>query len=431
MGLEGEILEISNDNYTALSAFIESLNEEQESFRYFKTRGREALENHLFTFLALQDNTPVGYGHLDGEAGVVWLGVVVKQEYQGKGLGMRIVEFLIEKAKELELPAIQLSVDNSNERAINLYNKIGFELLQKKDAISIMKKRITSTDGVLQLGISTLAFKGIAREEITAIATQNNWMIEFSSSFPHQEDMEEFFINSNVKRLAHNYFPAPLEPFVLNLASANEAIRRRSIDHCISGLEISKKAGAPCFSAHAGFCIDPDPKALGSQLNVNVPINRDHHWDLFITAVKEIVAKAKSLGLSFFIENNVTAPFNLREDKQEVLLCSQAHEMVKLCDIIDSDQFGILLDTAHLKVSSQALDFDINSAVSELEPYIKYIHHSDNDGQKDTNERVGQNYWFLPWMNKFEHCIHILEVKNISQDLIKEQIEVLNSYETE
>ena len=430
MGVALEVLEISNENYSILRSFISSLREELHSFRYFKTRGQEVLKNHLFTCLVFKNKAPIAYGHLDKEGGIVWLGIVVRKDFQGQGFGKQLMQLLIDKGKKLGVSAIQLSVDKNNSKALELYKFLGFELVRENKENAIMRKNIVHPFEKLDLGISSLAFRGKKREEIIAIALRNKWMIEFSSSFPYLKDMADFFINVHtIRRLAHNYFPAPVDPFVLNLASLNPLIRERSIAHCLNGLEISKLAGASCFSAHAGFCIDPNPDQLGSELDVNIPINRRKNWKLFLESVNIIVRKAEQLGLSFYIENNVTAEFNLRDDGQEVLLCSSIEEMMFLCKEIRSKHFGLLLDTAHLKVSSRSLHFDIETSLESLIPFVKYVHHSDNNGKEDTNESLNSDYWFLPWIHKFKHCIHILEVKNLDEDAIKNQLTLLNSYD--
>lgn len=276
------------------------------------------------------------------------------------------------------------------------------------------------------IGISTLAFGKTSKEDIVKIAEENNWIIEFSSSFPHDEGMINFFEKTKIKRFAHNYFPAPKKPFVLNLGSTDEMVRRHSIEHCILGLQLSHKCGAPFFSAHAGFCIDPDPDQLGQKLDVNVNISRRLNWELFIDSIEKILKEANRLEVSFLIENNVTAKFNLREDRQEVLFCSNPDEMIKLVKQIDAERFGLLMDTAHLKVSSKALNFDLIDAVKKIKPFVKYVHHSDNNGERDTNEVLKEDYWFLQHMKEFKDSIHIIEVKDISIETIKNQIDLLS-----
>lgn len=277
----------------------------------------------------------------------------------------------------------------------------------------------------MKIGISTLAFGNRTKEEIETIARKNDWIIEFSSSFPFEEDMIAFFTETSIKRFAHNYFPAPREPFVINLASSNEKIRNCSIAHCLQGLKLSKQCGAPYFSAHAGFCIDPQPGQLGKPLNINVAFEREANWKLFKKSLDSILMEAEKLNLSFLVENNVTAKFNLRDDGKEVLFCSRPEEMIALANEINSERFGLLLDTAHLKVSANALKFNMNDAVEAIKPHVKYVHHSDNKGDRDTNESIDASYWFLPQMKNFKDCVHILEVKNLDAQQIEDQISLL------
>jgi sugar phosphate isomerase/epimerase len=269
----------------------------------------------------------------------------------------------------------------------------------------------------------------MTKSEIVDLAIKHGWTIEFSSSFPHDNDMVRFFTEARVNRMAHNYFPAPKDPFVLNLASSDKDIRARSIAHCMQGLELSKKCGSPYFSAHAGFCIDPDPVQLGNQLNVNQDIDRDNNWKLFLDSLRTILGIAEQMEVGFLVENNVTTKFNLRRDGQEVLFCSGPEEMVQLVKEIDSNWFGLLLDTAHLKVSAAALEFDWDQAADKVQPYVRYVHHSDNNGEKDTNEPLGKDYWFLNKMKHFRNCIHVIEVKNIAPLKIEDQINLLQVYD--
>ena len=86
MGVGIELLEVSQRNTGKLISFIDSLDDERKSFRYFGNRSLSVLENHEYTCLLMYSGTPVGYGHLDKEDGIVWLGIVVKQEYQERVL---------------------------------------------------------------------------------------------------------------------------------------------------------------------------------------------------------------------------------------------------------------------------------------------------------------------------------------------------------
>jgi len=279
----------------------------------------------------------------------------------------------------------------------------------------------------MQIVVSTLALAGKSAEEIIALAQKNNWALEFSSGMPYSPDMEKIFLEAPIKKFAHNYFPAPKIPFVLNLASSNDSIRNTSIQHCKNGLELSKKAGASFFSAHAGFCVDPSPDELGRKLNLSKPYNRAEHWRLFIESVTEISEAAGKMGLRFLIENNVLAPVNVHPDGSNPLLCCDAGEMIRLLNEVNSFNLDLLIDTGHLKVSAQTLGFNKDIAVAKLLDKVGCIHHSDNDSSFDTNDKMPGDYWFLEHMDKFANIVHVIEVKKLNEDEVNQQIKILRN----
>lgn len=267
-------------------------------------------------------------------------------------------------------------------------------------------------------------------ETVLALAAEHKLNIEFSSGLPYNSGMEEIFLSSAVKRLPHNYFPAPATPFVLNLASTNEQIRQLSIDMCKYGLELAKKAGSAFYAAHAGFCIDPDPAQLGKQLSVEVVLDKAIHWEIFIASVKQVMETAEALNIPFLIENNVIAAFNLTAAKENPLFCCSADELLKLVAEIDNSLFGILLDTAHLKVSAKTLGVDAVEELEKMIPVIKAVHHSDNDGTRDSNERINDNYWCRQLMKNFKDHLHVIEVKDIAIEEVIYQKKLLIKFLT-
>ena len=258
--------------------------------------------------------------------------------------------------------------------------------------------------------ISTFAFAGKPVEEIIEIARENNFTLEFSSGLPFHAEMEKIFLHAPVKRFAHNYFPAPEIPFVLNLASRNDSIRKTSIEHCIRAIRMSQQAGAPFFSAHAGFCIDPKPSELGQKLERVKSFDREQHWELFLASVREILDKTKDIETGFLFENNVLAQMNVYEDGSNPAFCVDGKEMMKVLEEIPNARLGILLDTAHLKVSANTLGFDLIEHANMVLPSVRCIHHSDNEGKLDNNQSFDGTYWFLPLMKDAAHAVHVLEV---------------------
>lgn len=416
---------VTSPSFDLVAHFLQNAGESLRTFRYFDKRPLQSIDHHLVTMIFLEEKIPFGYGHLDMENGNVWLGIAVAEGFRGMGFGNLIMTKLINYANTHGIEKISLTVDKDNQSAISLYKKFNFAVNTEINERSLLMVR----NGVLvkDLYISTLAFSGLSVEEIIESALENNYALEFSSGLPYRPDMEELYKSVQIKRVPHNYFPAPSTPFVLNLASANNDIRLASIAHCKNGLLLSEISQSPFFSAHAGFCIDPNPDELGRKIGVINKYNQELNMDLFIKSLNEILQFQSGRQQMFLIENNVIAEFNMTPYGNP-LFCCDSKEIIEVFDKLNNPNIGLLLDTAHLKVSCNTLGLDIRNEVNALRPYIKCIHHSDNEGKKDTNDKLKYDYWFLEYMNDFKNVPHVLEVKNLNSTEIKEQIRIIQNY---
>ncbi len=101
---------------------------------------RELDYNKFFPIIAIdkQTNRMVGMVYLSPfyENCVASLGIGVRQDYRGLGLGSHMMKFIIELAKKRKVKEIRLSVYADNCRAIALYCKYGFEVYEvRKKAV--------------------------------------------------------------------------------------------------------------------------------------------------------------------------------------------------------------------------------------------------------------------------------------------------------
>jgi len=281
-----------------------------------------------------------------------------------------------------------------------------------------------------ELYISTCAFRGEGIEDVVRIAEANDLSLEFSSGLPYRRNMKEIFLGAAIPRLAHNYFPAPRVPFVLNLASADDQIRAASIAHCVSGIRLSTAVAAPFYSAHAGLCVDPQPSELGRRLELGSAPVRQVHWELFVESVREVLSRTSDSRTMFLIENNVLVQANRFGDGTSPALCVEPSEILGLLADVADSRLAILLDTAHLKVSAATLGFDPFEAARRIMSSARCVHHSDNDGTADTNGPLGDGYWFLPLMRHATHAASVIEVVAQSISSLKEQSRLLSSNQT-
>lgn len=138
-----EINKSSLKDIELLKLFISSIGSSADTFRYFKSRSVSVIENHLVTIILQIDNLPVGYGHLDKDGKDIWLGIAISEGYVGMGYGKLLMKYLVDKADELNLVEVKLSVDKENSKAIKLYNHFGFIKLQEKNEVLYYSRKLS------------------------------------------------------------------------------------------------------------------------------------------------------------------------------------------------------------------------------------------------------------------------------------------------
>jgi ribosomal-protein-alanine N-acetyltransferase len=88
------------------------------------------INNEAANYIVMtHDDEVIGYGGMwkvldEGHI----TNIAVTKSFQGKGLGRALVEEMIDMAEKLGIKHVTLEVRVSNEKAIGLYKKLGFEI---------------------------------------------------------------------------------------------------------------------------------------------------------------------------------------------------------------------------------------------------------------------------------------------------------------
>ena len=241
-----------------------------------------------------------------------------------------------------------------------------------------------------------------------------------SFSETYREDLIK--LSTKINFQVHNYFPPPEKAFVFNLASTDPKLRERSINHVINSMNLALDLGRPVYSFHAGFRINPKVSELGKAIKKTTLCNRDIALEIFGDSVLFLAEEARQKGVDLLIENNVLNKRNLETFGEDPLLLTNPKEISLFFQNIPSS-IGLLMDVAHLKVSSNSLNFDKKEAINELKQYIKGYHLSDNDGKTDSNEVITNDSWF--WDIIDNHLdYYSIEVYNTSSQKLVEQFKL-------
>ncbi len=275
--------------------------------------------------------------------------------------------------------------------------------------------------------ISTGQFKGINTTDLVKrLYKYGIDNIELSAG-NYEKDIKKKIISlkKNKNLFLHNYFPRPKTDFILNLCSKNKDIRKKSYQHVKKGIDFSKKVGTNIFSFHAGFLLDPKIFEIGKKFKKTKIRNRRDAIKDFIQIVNKLAKYAQKKNVLLLIENNVLTKQNLKTFNTNPLLMTNANEALRIMKNTPDNVF-LLLDVAHLKVSSKTLGFSKIEFLKKCQKWIKAYHLSDNEGYFDTNEDVRNKSWFWKHLKK-DAIYYSLEIKfkNIKQ--IKNQIRLVKN----
>ena len=239
--------------------------------------------------------------------------------------------------------------------------------------------------------ISTSCIKGKTIKESVKLLIDHGFKnIELSGGTDYYEGFKNDLINfrkqSNVNFLLHNYFPPPKDHFVLNLASLNNDVFNKTIDHYKTAIDLSHELNAEKFGLHAGFLLDPNINELGNGISTQMMYDKSKSIDRFCSGYNSLIEY--SSGISLFVENNVFSHINKKNFESNPFLFTDYDSYIELSEKLD---FNVLLDVAHLKVSCKSLSLPFIDQLNKLAIISDYIHISDNDALSDSNKYVTED----------------------------------------
>ncbi len=236
------------------------------------------------------------------------------------------------------------------------------------------------------------------------------------------EDLLELKNKYDLNYLCHNYFPPPEEPFVINLASLNDEIFNKSLEHLINSLTLSNKLSSSKFGFHAGFFIDIKINQIGKKLSKEDIFDKKKSIKRFCEGFN--ILKKEFIQIEVYLENNVFSSLNSKTyEKVNPFMLTNYKEFEELKEFIN---FKLLLDIAHLKVSCKTLGLVFESELLNMIKQTDYLHLSDNDGLQDLNLSIKKESELINILKKndLKNRDITLEIYSGLND-IKNSIEVL------
>jgi sugar phosphate isomerase/epimerase len=278
--------------------------------------------------------------------------------------------------------------------------------------------------------ISTGAFKSKKLDEVLELAKSFNIKnIELSSGMDYDENFRSKVLlkSRSFNFMMHNYSPTPKEHFLLNFASDNEETIKRSMVLAKEAIDISVDMNSEFYAIHCGLTFDSNGSHLGKSSQMELPrLSMDRAYVNYIKNIKELNNYAKSKKIKLAIENNVIADFGLISGKNEICLGADIEGLKKIFDGVNDDNLFLLLDLAHAKVNVNTLGLNIDSLIDFFNNKIIGLHISDNDGKRDTNQKLCHDSDILKYVKLLKDRYIVLEVYNIEPKEMINQIKLLS-----
>ena len=101
-----------------------------DALSYFEKNGHEPYKVRFLSSVTDENNKEIMTGYVfawDMGTGVPTLGIAVRDEYKGKGLGRLLIGHLVKYLKENNYGGVMLTTSFANVRGQSLYTRMGFE----------------------------------------------------------------------------------------------------------------------------------------------------------------------------------------------------------------------------------------------------------------------------------------------------------------
>lgn len=227
--------------------------------------------------------------------------------------------------------------------------------------------------------------------------------------------------------LVHNYFPIPSESFVLNVASPDDTIRRRSVTHVKRAIDFCAATGAMLYTFHPGFLTDPagastDPTDYDFKFGTLQPggATYEEAFGLMVESIDEAVAHARTRGVTIAIETEGSVK------KADHLLMQRPAEFLRLLARYSPSDLRVSLNIGHLRLAANAFGFSIDVFINQIEPWIVAMELSHNGGMHDEHKplQAGEWYWPIITAQRFSTAFKILEFRNTPVEHVVANLEL-------
>jgi sugar phosphate isomerase/epimerase len=222
----------------------------------------------------------------------------------------------------------------------------------------------------------------------------------------------------NLTYRCHNYFPPPVDDFVMNLASDSSEIYTNTLNIINESIGLSETFRSDKYGFHAGFLTDISTNEIGKAVKGRALFDKDEALLRFKNRVETIAENNKS-DVQIYIENNVVSKNNFENFGGKNCFLMTSYDDIR--QLKKQFNFNLLLDIAHLYVSANTLGKNFSEEFSALNTLSDYLHISDNNGLSDQNKKLnkGSEIYNALSLADLSNKTFTLEINNDMDGLIE------------
>jgi sugar phosphate isomerase/epimerase len=248
--------------------------------------------------------------------------------------------------------------------------------------------------------------------------------VELGSTHVFVDNLIDELKSYNFNFIIHNYFPPSKNQFIMNLASQNPIILKKTLEQIKKAIRLCNELNSNLYSFHPGFTIDPSNLPLCSIKLDKPTIPHDKAFNNFINMLHQINKFAEDYGVKIAVENHVAT-----KETSKFLIFYNYEDFEELFKRINSYNLGVLLDFGHLKVTSYWMDFDRYNFIEKIKGHVFALHVHENNSISDEHKPIRKKSWFMQFIDKkvFKNLIIVLESVNLNSNKIIENKKLLEN----
>lgn len=264
-------------------------------------------------------------------------------------------------------------------------------------------------------------------DAVRLLKENNIFNIELGSIHRYEKGLDSLLKNVRCNYITHNFFPPSEERLILNIASTDEGVRRRSLDFIKSAIDFSEKINAGIYTVHPGFLVDPirensSPKNYDFRFSSVSEITSLPMYSecvgIFLDSLNEMADYARDKLVTIAVETQGSVT------KKGFVFFSKPEDFSIFLKECRYERVGINLNLAHLSLAANAWGFNKYEVVEMLKSRIVAVEVSHNDGIDDGHRALKVGGWYMELLEDdvFKNIPVIFEGRNLQIE------EVLQSY---